>query len=83
MSQVVQRERANRQQAEQLLRELEAAHRQLLASHAQVAKLATVAERNRLARDIHDSLGHYLTVISVQLEKAQLVDEGAHADHLR
>jgi signal transduction histidine kinase len=73
MAQVVQRERANRQQAEQLLRELEAAHHQLLASHAQVAELATVAERNRLARDIHDSLGHYLTVISVQLEKAQLV----------
>ena len=73
MAQVVQRERANRQQAEQLLRELEAAHRQLLASHAQVAELATVAERNRLARDIHDSLGHYLTVIGVQLEKAQLV----------
>jgi signal transduction histidine kinase len=73
MAQVVQRERANRQQAEELLRELEAAHHQLLASHAQVAELATVAERNRLARDIHDSLGHYLTVISVQLEKAQLV----------
>src|SRR6266571_646991 len=30
-----------------------------------------VKERNRLARDIHDSLGHYLTVINVQLEKAQ------------
>jgi signal transduction histidine kinase len=27
-------------------------------------------ERNRLARDIHDSLGHYMTVINVQLEKA-------------
>ncbi|HEU5475079.1 MAG TPA: sensor histidine kinase [Actinophytocola sp.] len=36
----------------------------------QVARLATVAERNRLARDIHDSLGHHLTVIAVQLEKA-------------
>lgn len=36
----------------------------------QVAKLATATERNRLARDIHDSLGHHLTVIAVQLEKA-------------
>ena len=34
--------------------------------------LATTEERNRLARDIHDSLGHYLTVINVQLEKASL-----------
>jgi signal transduction histidine kinase len=46
-----------------------------VAAHAQrlvgkVAELATVRERNRLARDIHDSLGHHLTVIAIQLEKA-------------
>src|SRR5207237_10893328 len=28
---------------------------------------------NRLAREIHDSLGHYLTVINVQLEAAQVL----------
>ena len=27
-------------------------------------------ERNRLARDIHDSLGHSLTAVNIQLEKA-------------
>jgi hypothetical protein len=27
-------------------------------------------ERNRVARDIHDSLGHHLTAIAIQLEKA-------------
>jgi len=37
----------------------------------QVERLATVAERNRLARDLHDSLGHHLTAASVQLEKAE------------
>jgi signal transduction histidine kinase len=31
-------------------------------------------ERNRIAREIHDSLGHYLTVIGVQLEKAIAFD---------
>jgi signal transduction histidine kinase len=36
----------------------------------QVAELATATERNRLARDMHDSLGHHLTVIAIQLEKA-------------
>jgi len=36
----------------------------------QVAGLAAAEERNRLARDIHDGLGHYLTIITVQLEKA-------------
>jgi len=34
-------------------------------------ELATVRERNRLARDIHDSLGHHLTAVAIQLEKAQ------------
>ncbi|OKI02310.1 hypothetical protein A6A06_14760 [Streptomyces sp. CB02923] len=37
---------------------------------AQVAELSATAERNRLARDIHDSLGHHLTAVSVQLEIA-------------
>lgn len=35
-----------------------------------VAELSTIQERNRLAREIHDSLGHHLTAITVQLEKA-------------
>jgi signal transduction histidine kinase len=34
------------------------------------AALATVAERTRVARDLHDNLGHELTAISIQLEKA-------------
>ncbi|WP_030019745.1 sensor histidine kinase [Streptomyces monomycini] len=37
---------------------------------AQVADLSAAAERNRLARDIHDSLGHHLTAVSVQLQIA-------------
>ncbi|MGW1211522.1 sensor histidine kinase [Streptomyces sp. NPDC002499] len=37
---------------------------------ARVAELSTATERNRLARDIHDSLGHHLTAMSVQLEMA-------------
>jgi signal transduction histidine kinase len=34
---------------------------------------ALVEERNRMAREIHDTLGHYLTVIHVQLEAARAV----------
>ena len=37
---------------------------------AQVAELSAATERNRLARDIHDSLGQHLTAMSVQLEMA-------------
>jgi signal transduction histidine kinase len=37
---------------------------------ARIAELSAATERNRLARDIHDSLGHHLTAISIQLAKA-------------
>lgn len=46
------------------------ARRELEAYAAQVAELSAATERNRLARDIHDSLGHHLTAMSVQLEMA-------------
>ncbi|MEJ2750895.1 MAG: sensor histidine kinase, partial [Anaerolineae bacterium] len=50
--------------------DLEATNRRLQVYAAQVAELAAMEERNRLARDIHDSLGHYLTAVNIQLEKA-------------
>src|SRR5688572_1706533 len=54
------------------VREREARQRiELLSS--QVADLAAANERNRLAREIHDTLGHYLTVIHIQLEAAKAV----------
>ena len=37
----------------------------------EVEILATTLERNRISRDIHDSLGHTLTTLGVQLELAQ------------
>jgi signal transduction histidine kinase len=70
IARVVNKEKASRTRAEELLAELEVSHQQLKDYAGQVAELATTRERNRLARDIHDSLGHYLTVINVQLEKA-------------
>ncbi len=47
---------------------LEQANRQLAVYASQVERLAIMHERNRLAREVHDTLGHYLTVMSVQLE---------------
>ena len=70
IARVVSKEKASRTRAEELLAELEASHQQLKEYAGQVAELATTRERNRLARDIHDTLGHYLTVINVQLERA-------------
>lgn len=58
-------------EAEQLTGQLEAANHQLSAYAVQVEELATTKERNRLAREIHDNLGHYLTVVNVQIRAAQ------------
>lgn len=69
----ITQERINRQRTEQLLQELEISHEQLKQYAAQVEQLAATQERNRIARDIHDSLGHLLMAISVQLEKAMIV----------
>lgn len=69
------REKASRTRGEQLLAELEEAHGQLRVYAEQVEELATTRERTRLAREIHDSLGHYLTIINVQLEKALVFRE--------
>lgn len=55
--------------------ELSDAHRKLREYSVQIEDLATVKERNRLAREIHDGLGHYLTVVNVQIEAARAVLE--------
>ena len=49
---------------------LAAAHTQLQEYSAQVEELSVIRERNRIAREIHDTLGHALTLLSVQLETA-------------
>ena len=48
--------------------ELEAAHQRLRRHAATVEQLAVSRERNRLARDLHDTLAHSLAALSVQLE---------------
>jgi len=42
----------------------------LVAAHAQAEHLAKVAERERIARDLHDLLGHTLSVIVLKSELA-------------
>lgn len=62
---------ANTAAAEAAQKELEAANRRLQDYAAQVEELTLLDERNRLAREMHDTLGHRLTVTAVQLEAAQ------------
>ncbi len=78
-------ERQSRAEVERLATELRDANSKLREYAAQVEELATARERNRLAREIHDSLGHYLTVVNVQIEAARAVidDRSRSLDVLR
>ncbi len=44
------------------------ANEQLRQYALRIEKLATLQERNRIAREIHDSLGHSLTALNIQIE---------------
>ncbi|WP_377273158.1 sensor histidine kinase [Peterkaempfera sp. SMS 1(5)a] len=55
--------------------EIVTANRALLDARAEVARLASDAERNRIARDLHDLLGHSLTVIAVKSGLARRLAE--------
>jgi signal transduction histidine kinase len=75
---------------EQSHQELELAHARLEAAHHQLAEagerdreIAVLREHGRLARDMHDTLGHALVLANVKLEAAlrlRAVDP-ARADH--
>lgn len=46
-------------------------HQQLRQYSEQVEELTTIRERNRIAREIHDTVGHKMTALLVQLELAR------------
>ncbi|MCI3934883.1 sensor histidine kinase [Streptomyces sp. AN091965] len=71
MAAVATGEQDARWRLESTVRELTDSQRRLRAYAARVAELSTAEERNRLAREIHDSIGHHLTAVAVQVEKAE------------
>ncbi len=54
-----------------LVNELRAANEQLARAQQQQHELIVLRERERMARDLHDGLGHSLVALSVQLEAVQ------------
>lgn len=68
-----------RNTAEHLLTQLEEAHEQLRTRAKEAEALAVAQERNRMAREIHDTLGHYLTILAVELETALKLEERGDA----
>ena len=55
---------------------LTAANAQLEATRELLAQSTRIAERARIARDLHDVLGHHLTALSLNLEVASHLTEG-------
>jgi signal transduction histidine kinase len=72
--------RENRKRAEQRELALASAAR----AHEEHARAAALAERARIARDVHDVLAHSLSALAVQLQGARLmlVRDGAPPDTL-
>jgi len=70
-SRIALREHRARSENERLVVALAAANARLTAQALHAEQLARAEERNRIAREIHDGLGHYLTVVHIQLEAAR------------
>lgn len=66
-------EEKSRREVERLVEKLETANIKLRKYADEVEELAIIQERNRLAREIHDGLGHYLTTINMQLQAAEVI----------
>ena len=56
---------------------------ELRATRALLAESARVNERTRIARELHDLLGHHLTALSLNLEVASHLTEGRAQEHVR
>ncbi|PJK09505.1 two-component sensor histidine kinase [Lysobacteraceae bacterium NML120232] len=56
---------------------------ELRATRALLTESVRVNERTRIARELHDLLGHHLTALSLNLEVAGHLVEGKAAEHVR
>jgi signal transduction histidine kinase len=68
-----------RNESEELLAELQVAHQQLQAYTGQAEELAVIAERNRLARNLHDSVTQSLYSLTLFTEATrQMAEDAGH-----
>ena len=63
--------------------QLASTNRELLATRAMLVETSRVEERLRISRDLHDTLGHHLTALSLQLDVAARLSEGRPAAHIQ
>lgn len=67
---------------QRLRRELSQAHVDLRAASVLLAESARAAERLRISRDLHDLIGHQLTVLTLELEAARHRDGDRAREHV-
>lgn len=72
-TQMAVNEEKARREVERLASQLKVVNQRLREYALQVEELAIAKERNRLAREIHDGVGHYLTTIHMQIQAARAV----------
>lgn len=63
-------------------RQLSVANTELRAATAQLAESSRTSERLRIARDLHDAVGHQLTALSLELEVAAHWSEAPASEHV-
>lgn len=64
-------DRNNSFEKEKLLKQLHKSQIELKKYASEIAKTSVLEERTRIARDMHDNIGHSLTALQIQLRKAQ------------
>jgi signal transduction histidine kinase len=69
------RTQADQVESQRLLADLQSAHRKLQEYTEQVNELAAARERNRLARELHDSIGQVIFGITLTSQSARLLLE--------
>jgi signal transduction histidine kinase len=74
-TQMAANEEKARKQVERLVDEVAAANERLREYALQVEELTITKERNRMAREIHDGVGHHLTTVNIQIKAAEAVME--------
>jgi signal transduction histidine kinase len=62
--------------------ELTALNVELATAQSQLAESSRTAERLRIARDMHDVIGHHLTALAVNLEVASHLVDGPAREHV-
>lgn len=68
--------------AERKTAEAEALNRELMATQHLLAEASRQSERTRIARDLHDLLGHHLTALTINLQTAGRMADGEVQDRV-